>query len=241
MKNLFLLGPLAGTILAASALADDSHRHDHESAGHAGARRTQTTNALASSAAITHSASATNQLVLPPLPNGVAELKFADFFKPIGPRGLEYTDKVRALAGKKVRLLAYMARQSEPQPGMFLLAPVPLRLNEHEYGLAEDMPATLVHAFPTTETTAIVPFTPGLLLLTGTLAIGPRQEVDGRISSVRLELDPPPVAKEAAARKFSSPSQTENDRPSARQHPGGTGAVTPQNINNSSHEKGTSP
>ena len=95
--------------------------------------------------------SATNKLVIPPLPPGVAELKFTDFFKPIGPRGLEYTDKVRALAGKKVRLLGYMARQPEPKPGLFLFTPVPLQMNEHEYGLAEDMPATLIHVFPTVE------------------------------------------------------------------------------------------
>jgi hypothetical protein len=42
-----------------------------------------------------------------------------------------------------------------------------------------------------------VPYTPGLMLLTGTLSVGNRPEPDGRISLVRLELDPPsPGAKQ---------------------------------------------
>src|SRR6188474_3449389 len=66
---------------------------------------------------------------LPPLPNGVAELKFSEFFvNPVGPRGLELTDKLKELDGKRVRILGYMAAQDERPPGSFLLTPVPVHL-----------------------------------------------------------------------------------------------------------------
>src|SRR5882672_2473916 len=94
----------------------------------------------------TSTPTATNQTVtLPPAPPGVTDLKFSELFKPIGPRGLEYSDKLRALDGKKVRMLGYMVNQSQPVPRTLLLSPVPVTLHEEEYGLAEDMPATIVH------------------------------------------------------------------------------------------------
>lgn len=133
---------------------------------------------------------ATNQLLaLPPLPEGVEELRFADFFKPVASRGLEFTDKVKALEGKRVRLLGYMVRSDKSYPGLFMFSPVPVQCHEAEMGLADDLPATLVHASTTTDSEKHVPHTPGLLLLTGTLSLGPKEEKDGRISNVRLRLD----------------------------------------------------
>lgn len=131
-------------------------------------------------------------LALPPLPEGVAHVSFSDFFrKPVGPRGLEYTERIRDLDGKKVRILGHMVRQGEPHPGFFLLAPLRVTLHEHEYGLCDDLPGSTLHVFlPPGEETATAPWTPRLLLLTGTLRLGTREEADGRISAVRLELDP---------------------------------------------------
>lgn len=129
---------------------------------------------------------------LPPLPTGVAELKFSDFFQhPAGPFGLDYTDKLCALAGKRVRILGYMVRQDQPARDAFMLAPMPLALHEEEYGFCDDLPASVVRVSPAPGSPEIR-FTPGLLLLTGTLAIGNRQEADGRVSTVRLLLDPAP-------------------------------------------------
>lgn len=139
---------------------------------------------------------------IPPAPEGVTDLKFNEMFKPVGPRGLEYTDKLRALDGKRVRLLGHMVKQSRPMPWTLLLAPVPLSLHESEYGFAEDMPATVVHVFTQRNASPIVPFTPGLVLLTGTLSVGNRQEPDGRVSSVRLNLDPPDAGQRAAPARF---------------------------------------
>lgn len=137
---------------------------------------------------------------LPPLPPGVTELKFNEFFRqPIGPRGLEYTEKLRSLEGRRIRILGFMARQTKPVDHCFLLAPVPLTLNEIEYGHADDLPATTLHVLTTEDAPAHAPPTPGPLLLTGTLHIGNRQEADGRTSTVRLELDPPTPEQKAAA------------------------------------------
>jgi hypothetical protein len=135
----------------------------------------------------------------PPPPLGVTDLDFATFFGPVGDRGLTYSGRLRALAGKPVRILGYMVRQDQPVPGVLLLAPFPFQLHESEYGLAEDLPATLVHVTVPDQETAIVPFTPGLLLLTGELGIGPREEPDGRISTVRLRMHSPPAAPLHAA------------------------------------------
>jgi len=132
---------------------------------------------------------------LPPLPDGVTELKFAEFYKtPVGLRGLEPTDKLRRLAGRKVRLLGYMVRTDRPVEGRLILAPFPQNLHEHEYGLVDDLPPQIVFVTVPDQAGKVVPFTPGLLLLTGTLELGNRLEPDGRVSHVRLVLDAPVVA-----------------------------------------------
>lgn len=145
---------------------------------------------------------------IPPAPDGVTDLKFGELFKPVGPRGLEHSDKLRSLNGKRVRLLGYMVKQSRPMPWTFLLSPVPVTLHETEYGFAEDMPSTVVHVFTPRNATPIVPFTPGLMLLTGTLSVGNKEEPDGRVSTVRLTLDPPTPEQRAAMKQSSRPSIT---------------------------------
>jgi hypothetical protein len=129
---------------------------------------------------------------LPPLPAGVAELKFSEFFvQPIGPRGLELTEKLRGLEGRRVRILGYMAQREAQPPGAFLLTPFPVQVHDHDNSLAEDFPASAVQVSVPTLPGQPVPYAPGLMLLTGTLSIGNRAEPDGRISLVRLALDPP--------------------------------------------------
>jgi hypothetical protein len=56
-----------------------------------------TTSHLTTSGAVTNA--------LPPLPPDVNEFKFSDFFRqPIGPRGLEHTDRLRSLEGRRIRI-----------------------------------------------------------------------------------------------------------------------------------------
>lgn len=131
---------------------------------------------------------------LPPLPAGVTELKFNEFFvNPVGPRGLEFTEKLRGLDGRRVRILGYMAHREVQPPGVFLFTPFPVEVHDHDNGLAEDFPASVVQVSVPTLRDQPVPHARGLMLLTGTLSIGNQSEPDGRVSLVRLVLDPPSV------------------------------------------------
>ncbi len=139
--------------------------------------------------------------VLPALPPGVSELKFSDFFvSPVGERGLVLTDKLRVMDGQRVRILGYMVRQEAATPGKLLLAPLPVQVCEHDSEFADDLPASTVHVFVPEWRGQPLPYTPQLLLLTGRLSVGNREEADGRISVVRLALDP---SLRTATRKFS--------------------------------------
>jgi hypothetical protein len=173
-----------------------------------------TTGALETAApaiAITNQPSAAGTNALPPLHSGVSEFKFNEFFRsPIGPRGLEYTDQLRHLEGRRIRILGYMVQQTKPVAGCFLFTPVPVRLNEHEYGHADDLPATALHVITDESAPAQTPFTPGPLLLTGKLSLGNRTEADGRISTVRLFLDPPTAEQKAAAERAVAAAQEKN-------------------------------
>jgi len=127
---------------------------------------------------------------LPPLPAGVTELKFSEFFvSPIGDRGLTITDKLRSLDGKRVRMLGYMVQEEKPTPGVFILSPYPAQIHDHDNALAESLPPSAVHVSVPTGRDQPVPHSTRLLLLTGTLSVGNRTEADGRISMVRLAAD----------------------------------------------------
>jgi hypothetical protein len=127
---------------------------------------------------------------IPRLPKNVTELKFSEFFvTPIGPHGLTLTDKLRSLDGKRVRMLGYMVHHDDSLPGRFLLSALPVQLHSHDS--SDDLPAALVVVSVPTCPDTQVPFKPGLMLLTGTLNVGAHEEADGRMSMVRLALDPP--------------------------------------------------
>jgi len=129
---------------------------------------------------------------LPPLPRDVTELKFSEFFvTPVGPRGLTMTDKLLALDGKRVRMAGYMVEQEKGSPGAFLFSALPVHVHDHDSELADDLPAAVVRVTVPTCRDRKVPYAPGLMLLSGTLSVGPLDEPDGRISLVRLALDPP--------------------------------------------------
>lgn len=124
-------------------------------------------------------------------PPGVEELRFADFFRrPVGPAGLEPSARLLALAGQPVRIVGYMAAAELPMAGRMVLAPLPVELGDEDEHLADDLPpqAVFVHlSGPAAERT--LPNYRGLLALTGRLEIGPREEPDGHVSTVRLLLD----------------------------------------------------
>ena len=128
---------------------------------------------------------------LPQLPADVSDLKFRELFTlPVGPRGLVPSARLMALAGKRVRLIGYMAQQEDPVPGLFIFAALPVMLGDADDNLADDLPPSSVFVHVTGHEGKVLPFFPGLLRLTGTLALGAFDEVDGHVSAVRLQLDP---------------------------------------------------
>ena len=128
-------------------------------------------------------------------------LKFFEFFKmPIGPRGLQPTEKLVGLNGQRVRILGYMAKQEQPAAGMFLLTPLPVSMGDEDEGLADDLPPSTVFVHFESDDRS-VSYIPGLITLTGVLSVGAQSEADGRVSSVRLILD------DALSQKFLGGSQ----------------------------------
>ncbi len=134
--------------------------------------------------------------VVPPLPAGTASLRFEQFFRlPMGPRGLEPTATLLGLDGRRVRLFGYMVLHDAPQPGVFLLSPVPVTLAEQADGAADDLPPAVVSVhLPGLLAKRVVPYVPGIVMVEGVLGVGARDEPDGRRSFVRLQLDWPAKA-----------------------------------------------
>jgi hypothetical protein len=169
---------------------------------------------------------------LPPLPQGVEELKFAEFFKlPVGPLGLEMTERLKQLDGKRVRILGHMVKEdltpcnscpvtptkgNRPRPAwMEFVVPGRMMFTEHpafvshaHYGLADDLPPQTIFVTVPDQFGELVPFTPGPMLLTGVLSVGNKPEPDGRMSVVRLTLDPPATASATGGQYSPSANQT---------------------------------
>lgn len=115
-------------------------------------------------------------------------LALREIFKmPIGPRGLEFSERARSLADKYVEIEGYLIAQSAPVKGQVLLGPMPMQLHEHEYGFAEDLPATIVHVVLCDAAERTFATGSGLVRVYGVLRLGARNEPDGRVSYVRLE------------------------------------------------------
>lgn len=129
---------------------------------------------------------------LPPVAEGVVDLSFREFFAPAGDAGLNYSDRLRALAGKRVRLVGFMVRETGRGPGTFILSSQPVTVEKQGVCFVEDIPPTAVHVhLPSGQSTTKVAYAPGRLALTGVLEIGSRHEADGRNSAVRLRLETP--------------------------------------------------
>lgn len=126
-------------------------------------------------------------------PRGVIDLKFRDMFKlPVGPRGLEPTEALSALDGKRVRMIGYMVQQ-EPLPmASFLLAPLPVQISDEDEPLADDLPPSTVSVIvPGAESKAIRSL-PGLIQITGVLHLGAVADANtGRVSGAQIRLDAP--------------------------------------------------
>ena len=124
------------------------------------------------------------------------DLEFSRFFRhPVGPRGLELGEALRAADGRRVRLVGYMVAQESPTPGRFMLAPRPVRLSEDADGAADDLPPGVVTVLLAEgQDRRAVAHQPGLLALVGRLQVGRQEDASGRVSWVRLVLAPDALA-----------------------------------------------
>lgn len=147
---------------------------------------------------------------------GPIDLTFASFFRrPVGPRGLELSDALRAADGRQVRLAGYIVAQEEPAPGRFLFAPYPIKLSEHADGAASDLPASTVTVLlHESQRTRIVPHQGGVLVLSGRLQVGRDEDAEGRVSWLRLQLAP--EALEQAAPQRRAAATPESPTPAAQ-------------------------
>ncbi len=139
-------------------------------------------------------------------------LRFADFFAhPVGRHGLAPGPRLLAADGQRVRIVGYMVATEDPQPGRFLLTPLPLRMSEHADGDADDLPpATLAVWLHSTQQALALPHRSGPIALTGVLRYGRHAEPDGRIVWVGLQLDAdavlPPSQPAALPATFNPPT-----------------------------------
>lgn len=129
---------------------------------------------------------------LPPAPKGITELRFRDLIRhPVGPRGLEASDALRALDGRHVRIVGFMVQQATPVPGRFLLSPLPAAIGDDDEGLADDVPPALLEVVLATPAATVVHMT-GLLQISGTLELGPHEAPGNpRIAFARIHPDAP--------------------------------------------------
>ena len=125
----------------------------------------------------------------------VTELRFRDFFRlPVGPTGLDISDTLRQADGQTVRLVGYMVQQENPVPGRFMLTPRPVQMSEHADGEADDLPPAMVMVYlDQAQRDWAVPHVRGLVSVSGRLSVSRVEELDGRVSWVRLQLDPDSV------------------------------------------------
>lgn len=118
-------------------------------------------------------------------------LAFKDFFQfPIGSNGLVYSHQLLDSNHKRVRLSGYMVQQEQKTPGLFLLSPRPIVMNQHADGPADDLPASTVFVELSPEqSNRIVAYARGVIEVNGVLNLGRKEHSDGMVSWIRIELD----------------------------------------------------
>lgn len=123
-------------------------------------------------------------------------LPFGSFFRlPVGAGGLEFSSTLQDANGRRVRLAGYMVAQEATTPGRFLFTPLPVQLSEHADGEADDLPpSTVTVLLDSTQSERMVALQRGRLVLTGWLDVGRATDVTGRVSWIRLRLDPDALA-----------------------------------------------
>jgi hypothetical protein len=128
--------------------------------------------------------------------NEAMPLELRAFFKmPIGPKGLELSEKVLNASGQKVQLTGYMVKNELPMPGVFILSPRPIQLSEHADGDANDLPASVCWVYlDDRQKNWIVPYVSGLLTFEGLFTFKRIEASDGSVAWFHLYLTPDAVS-----------------------------------------------
>jgi hypothetical protein len=121
-------------------------------------------------------------------PAQAVEISFADLLSP-GPR-LVTSPKLTALAGRRVRLVGFMAELEEPSRGAFYLTARPVRCDEGGGGTG-DLPPDAVLVIVRSASDQEIPFYPGAIEVAGVLGLGAGADQEGRPASFRITLDRP--------------------------------------------------
>lgn len=122
----------------------------------------------------------------------VNRISFGDFFRlPIGPAGLEISQRLKNADRKVVQLTGYMVQQESVTPGQFLLTARPVQMSEHADGEADDLPAATARVrLDADRNNWVVPHIRGPIHLEGELQVGRQEDTNGRVYWVTLQLAP---------------------------------------------------
>jgi hypothetical protein len=82
-----------------------------------------------------------------------------------------------------------MVRYPHPDPKLFVFSSTPMVLNFQEYRLADSLPPEAIHVITDVPEGKAFSFYRDEMILLGTIEYGPRTELDGRVSHLRLRLD----------------------------------------------------
>ena len=120
----------------------------------------------------------------------IIDIGFKEFFKqPIGPAGLEFTEKLMQTTGKQVCIQGYMVNQEHPPAGKFILAPLALEMHEHSDGEADDLPASaIIVQLDESQKDQLIRHEPGLLAIKGKIKVGRHEDENGRVAWIVIQL-----------------------------------------------------
>jgi hypothetical protein len=101
---------------------------------------------------------------------------------------LRLSDQVLALAGRRVRMTGYMAHLELAPKGGFYLAPMPVHSDESAAGVG-DLPLESVLVLSRAVGLQPIPAEDGPVEVAGTLAVGTKEDSEGRANWLRITLD----------------------------------------------------
>jgi hypothetical protein len=134
-------------------------------------------------------------------------LTFPELLAPT-PRELAPSARLLSLAGKRIRLVGFMAKMEAAPKGAFYLTPRPVSCDEEGGGTA-DLPPEAVYVVVRSSAGQDIPHSPRALEVTGLLEVGYHVEADDRVTHIRLLLDRPQDLLGTAPKRKRSPNPPE--------------------------------